>query len=184
MKANQRFIPNYFIFMLLLAACSTDSPRTPEELKKARLDSIQTSIQTQEKMGKEALSREQQTALFKSYQEYYNASGKDTVGLNYLFEAANLAQGLGKYEKAIELFINFHDGFPASHRCDEAVYNIAYIYDARLKNPEKATTYYNKVIELYPNSLWANEAKGALHFVGLSDEEMIRKLDEINKQKP
>jgi tetratricopeptide (TPR) repeat protein len=178
---------NLTFFMLIsavfvISSCQNDAPISPEQAKKARLDSLQIKISELERIGKETLSREQQNNLFKAYQEYYNTSGKDTLALNYLFEAANLAQVLGKYEKAIEYFINFHDGFPASHRCDEAVYNIAYIYDARLKNAEKATTYYNKVIELYPNSLWAQEAKGALHFVGLSDEEMIKKLDELNKK--
>ena len=168
--------------VFLISSCQNDAPISPEQAKKVRLDSLQVKISELERIGKETLSREQQNNLFKAYQEYYNTSGKDTLALNYLFEAANLAQVLGKYEKAIEYFINFHDGFPASHRCDEAVYNIAYIYDARLKNAEKATTYYNKVIELYPNSLWAQEAKGALHFVGLSDEEMIKKLDELNKK--
>ena len=42
--------------------------------------------------------------------------------------------------------------------------------------------YYNKVIELYPNSLWAKEAESALHFVGLSDEETIKKLEAINSK--
>jgi tetratricopeptide (TPR) repeat protein len=168
--------------LFFMVGCGGEAPASAEEKKKELLDSLQVRIIELESIGKESLTRDRQNELFKAYQAYYNSSGKDTISLNYLFEAANLAQVLGKYEKAIDLFINFHDGFPASHRCDEAVYNIAYIYDARLKNAEKAITYYNKVIELYPTSLWAQEAKGALHFVGLSDEEMIKKLDEINKK--
>lgn len=167
---------------MVAVGCKNDQPKGPEEIKKAKLDSLQKRISEMEAIGKEQISRDQQSALFKTYQEYYNTSGKDTISLNYLFEAANLAQVLGKYQKAVDLFINFHDGFPASHRCDEAVFNIAYIYDEKLKNAEKATTYYNKVIELYPNSLWAEEAKAALHFVGLSDEETIKKLEAINSK--
>lgn len=160
--------------------CQNNQPKSPEEIKKVKLDSLQIKINEMEAVGKDQITREQQAALFKTYQEYYNTSGNDTLSLNYLFEAANLAQVLGKYQKAIDLFVNFHDGFPTSHRCDEAVFNIAYIYDEKLKNPEKATLYYNKVIEMYPNSLWAKEAEAALHFVGLSDEEMIKKLEVIN----
>lgn len=119
--------------------------------------------------------------LFKAYQEYYNRHPKDTVALNYLFEAANLAQKLDKHQRAIELFINFQEGFPGSHRCDEAVYNIAYIYDARIQNKEKAKLYYNKVIELYPTSMWADQARGALQIVNMSDEELLKFLNEKNK---
>lgn len=120
--------------------------------------------------------------LFRAYQEYYNAHPRDTVAGNYLFEAANLAQKLDKQQKAIDLFINFHDGFPSSHRCDEAVYNIAYIYDARLGNKKKAAEYYNKVIELYPQSMWAEQARGALKLVNMSNEELLRYLKEKNNQ--
>jgi len=119
--------------------------------------------------------------LLRAYQEYYNRHTTDTVAGNYLFEAALIAQILNKHDKAIELFTNFHDGFPNSARCDKAVYNIAYIYDARLNNKEKAILYYNKVIELYPNSMWANEAKGALKLVNMSDAELIKYLEEKNK---
>lgn len=119
--------------------------------------------------------------LLRAYQEYYNQHTTDTIAGNYLFEAAIMAQKLDKNEKAIELFLNFHDGFPNSSRCDKAAYNIAYIYDARLNNKEKATLYYNKVIELYPTSIWANEAKAALRIVNMSDEELIKYLEEKNK---
>ena len=119
--------------------------------------------------------------LFKAYQEYYNRHPKDTVALNYLVEAANLAQKLDKQQRAIELFVNFQESFPTSHRCDEAVYNIAYIYDARIQNKEKAALYYNKVIELYPTSMWADQARGALQIVNMSDEELLKFLNEKNK---
>ncbi|MFM9985026.1 MAG: tetratricopeptide repeat protein [Flavobacteriales bacterium] len=128
-----------------------------------------------------AFDRTRTLRLFKAYQEYYNRHPKDTVALNYLFEAANLAQKLDKHQRAIELFINFQDGFPTSHRCDEAVYNIAYIYDARIGNKEKAKLYYNKVIELYPTSMWAEQARGALQIVNMSDEELLKFLEEKNK---
>ena len=128
-----------------------------------------------------AFDRTRTLRLFKAYQEYYNKHPQDTVALNYLFEAANLAQKLDKHQRAIELFINFQEGFPGSHRCDEAVYNIAYLYDARIGNKEKASLYYNKVIELYPQSMWAEQAKGALKILNMSDEELLKYLQEKNK---
>ncbi len=118
--------------------------------------------------------------LFRAYQEFYNAHPKDTVAGNYLFEAANLAQKMDKHQRAIELFITFHDGFPGSHRCDDAVYNVAYIYDAKLNDKQKATEYYKKVIELYPQSMWAEQARGALLLVNMSDEELLKFLKEKN----
>jgi hypothetical protein len=46
--------------------------------------------------------------------------------------------------------------------------------------PAKATTQYNKVIELYPESPWAEQSRQALHLVGKSDEEVLQFLKEKN----
>ncbi|MFN0031853.1 MAG: tetratricopeptide repeat protein [Flavobacteriales bacterium] len=129
-----------------------------------------------------AFNRTRALRLFKDYQDYYNKHPHDTVAGNYLFQAGDLAQKLGKQERAIELFIGFVEGFTASHRCDEAVYNVAYIYDARLGDKQQAKKYYNKVIELYPQSMWAHEAQGALRILSMSDEELRKFLKEQNQQ--
>jgi tetratricopeptide (TPR) repeat protein len=127
-----------------------------------------------------AFDRTRALRLFRVYQDYYNQHPKDTVAGNYLFEAANLAQKLDKNQRAIELFINFHDGFRNSDRCDDAVYNVAYIYDAKLNDKKKAAEYYNKVIEMYPQSMWAEQARGALQILNMTDKELIEFLRQKN----
>lgn len=118
--------------------------------------------------------------LLRAYQDYYNRNPQDSLALSFLFEAGKVADALGKYEKAIELFANYHDGTQEVTRKAEAAYLVAFIYDAHLQQPKEATKQYNKVIELYPNSPWAAQAKQALHLVGKSDEELLRFLKEKN----
>jgi len=120
--------------------------------------------------------------LLKAYQDYYNKHSKDSLGLAYLFEAGRVADAMGKYEKAVDLLINYHDAVANIDKRAEAAYLVAFIYDAHLHDTNKAIQYYNKVIDLYPNSTWAEQAKAALHLVGKSDEELLKFLQEKNKQ--
>lgn len=120
--------------------------------------------------------------LLRAYQTYYNQHPQDSLGKAFLFEAARVADALGKYDKAIELLGNYHDGIEDKNKKAEAAYLVAFIYDAHMKNEKKAIDYYNKVIQLYPETPWAEQAKSALHLVGKSDEELLRFLKEKNKQ--
>lgn len=158
------------------AKTSQDNPANSDPLlieindmeKKAKLDSV--------------MDRAVGLRLLRAYQEYYNKHPKDSLGRAYLFEAARVADAMGKYQKAIDLLVNYHDGMENIHKKAEAVYMIAFIYDAHLHNEKKAIEYYNRVIELYPKSTWAEQAKSALHLVGKSDEELLDFLKEKNSQ--
>jgi tetratricopeptide (TPR) repeat protein len=120
--------------------------------------------------------------LLRAYQTYYNQHPQDSLGKAFLFEAARVADAMGKYDKAIELLGNYHDGISDKNKKAEAAYLVAFIYDAHLHNEKKAIDYYNKVIQLYPESPWAEQAKSALHLVGKSDEELLKFLKEKNNQ--
>lgn len=120
--------------------------------------------------------------LLQAYQTYYNKNGKDSLSLHYLFEGARVADALGKYQKSIDMLANYHDLIGDENKKAEAAFLVAFIYDAHLKDSKSAIEYYNKVIERYPKSQWADQAKAALHLVNKSDEDLIKFLDEKNKK--
>ncbi|MFM7726848.1 MAG: hypothetical protein ACKO7B_09105, partial [Flavobacteriales bacterium] len=62
----------------------------------------------------------------------------------------------------------------------EAAYLVAFIYDAHMHMSSKAIKQYNKVIELYPQSPWAQQARQALPLVGKTDEELLQFIREKN----
>jgi tetratricopeptide (TPR) repeat protein len=175
-----------------MAACSsgTDSKgaeesttlASAEDAAKASTDPLMLEIRTMEARTRKdsVLDRASGLRLLRAYQDYYNKHPQDTAALNYVFEAGRVAVALEKYEKAIELFANFHDGSANRQRRAEAAYLVAFIYDTHLHLPSKATAQYNKVIELYPESPWAPQSRQALHLVGKSDEELLQFLKEKN----
>jgi tetratricopeptide (TPR) repeat protein len=171
---------------ILIAACNNPSdPATAPSVKenpelKLLKDDIE-KMETQVKAGGDSVDRALANQLLRSYQDYFNKAEKDSIAYEYLFKASTLADGIGKYPKAVELLVNFHDGVKSVDRRAEAAYLIAFIYDAHIKNPEKAALYYNKVIETYPTSKWALQATDALKIVNMSDADLIKFLQEKNK---
>ena len=173
-----------------LFACGQGEQQSAEEKKvletvdnpKPVLDPALVEIRSMEQRARKdtVLDRTTGLRLLRAYQDYYNRNPQDSLALSFLFEAGKVADALGKYDKAIELFANYHDASKDVSSKAEAAYLVAFIYDAHMHQSKDATKQYNKVIELYPNSTWAGQAKQALHLVGKSDEELLRFLKEKN----
>lgn len=176
---------SYLLLVFFFSCDSTQHPSTNSNSSPA-LSAIQSEIEKLELRSKSdsALTRPEALRLLNIYQDRYNLTPSDSISISGLFEAARIADGLGKFDKAIELLGVFHDATKDSDKRAEAAFLVAFIYDAHLKNVNKATDYYNKVIQLYPTSSWAQQAKDALHLVGKSDEELIRFLEDKSRQKP
>ena len=176
---------------ITLASCSNDGSgankedsttlATAEDPSKA-VDPLMLEIRSMEARTRKdtVMDRAAGLRLLRAYQDYYNKHPQDTAALNYIFEAGRVAVSLEKFEKAVELFANFHDGSVNRVRRAEAAYLVAFVYDNHLHLPSKATTQYNKVIELYPESPWAEQSRQALRLVGKTDEEILQFLKEKN----
>ncbi|MFM7726975.1 MAG: tetratricopeptide repeat protein, partial [Flavobacteriales bacterium] len=115
----------YYIYViavaLFFATCSDgDSARPGEEITLASsekpgevvTDPLLLEIKTMEGRTQKdtVLDRAAGLRLLRAYQDYYNKHPQDTTALNYLFEAGRVADALGKYDKAVELLANYHDG--------------------------------------------------------------------------
>jgi len=176
---------------IALASCSNDAANekkeqsttlaTAEDPNKA-LDPLMLEIRSMEARTRKdtVMDRAAGLRLLRAYQDYYNKHPQDTAALNYVFEAGRVAVSLEKYDKAVELFANFHDGSTNRIRRAEAAYLVAFVYDNHLHLPSKAITQYNKVIELYPESPWSEQARQALPLVGKTDEQLLQFLKDRN----
>ena len=173
-----------------LFACGQGEQQSAEEKKvletvdnpKPVLDPALVEIRSMEQRARKdtVLDRTTGLRLLRAYQDYYNRNPQDSLALSFLFEAGKVADALGKYDKAIELFANYHDASKDVSSKAEAAYLVAFIYDAHMHQSKDATKQYNKVIELYPESPWAAQSRQALHLVGKSDEELLKFLQEKN----
>jgi len=185
MKNFSRFFGAILVVSFLLSCGGENEHKTPAEIsKEEQKTSWEKEIkELEEKMAasKDSMPRTVATDLLAHYVDYINAYHNDSASVRFTYEAANVAAGLGKFQKSIELLSNYHDGYPNAKERDRAVYLIAFLYDSQLHDEKNAIKFYNKVIELYPNSPYAKQAQDALRWVGLSEEEILKKIEEINK---
>jgi outer membrane protein assembly factor BamD (BamD/ComL family) len=168
---------------LLLFACGNSTDSAAEAKEKLREQQLENIKQLESQLGNiETMNPDVAQRLLIAYQDYYNQNHADTICARFLMEGANIAEGTEKYSKAIQLLLNYHDGYTQAPNRDFALYRIGYIYDAKLHDAEKATAFYNRVIEIYPNSKWATEAQAALQLVNMTDEQLIEFLQRKNAQ--
>lgn len=172
-------------FALILFSCNeaTVDPATAQrEQREAMLthqiDSLEKLVMTPD--GE--LNRGLANQLLNTYKEFYNANGQDTISGPYLFKGASIATALGKSNEAIEMLSTYYDTFKTASRRDEALYLMGFIYENHLHDNEKARDFYQRTEKIFPNSLWAEQAKGAMEMMNLSDDELIKYLEEKNNK--
>jgi tetratricopeptide (TPR) repeat protein len=178
---NQIFY-GYFFLMALVSCSEEKSKNDPiafaaEQRRKLLVNKID-SLESILKSNAIVFDRESALKLVQTYQDYYNQNINDTLSGEFLFRAASMSVSLKKPQQAINQLSTYYDVYKTASRRPEALYLIGFVYDSELNNVEKASEYYKRVIEVFPESKWAEQSKGALEFVGLTDDEIIRKLEE------
>lgn len=185
---------NYLILCcltVLLAACGgNDHPADQaenskkEELKsdpaakKRQISDLERAVES-DQTGEDLKLRQK---LLVAYADFVNFHNDDENSAEYLFRAGKLANEIGKPRRAIEYLVNLHDGFPRYERRTEAAFLIGFIYENVLNDREMAEKYYEKVVELYPETQWAEDARLSLQMLYLTDEEKIQKFIKQNNQ--
>lgn len=183
MMQKRDFMKKLFLFtvVILMASCS-ESP-APTIQQDPAMIAMQKTIQDAEqalKLDNEKLNVPAARDLISQYIAYANQYHHDTLAGEFLLRAASLSVGTGNYPQAVDLLINYYDGFPVGKRHAEAAFTVAFVYDEYLKDADRAAKYYQAVIDNHPESEYARQAEGALRLVGMSDEELLKFLEGKN----
>jgi TolA-binding protein len=173
----------FLVIVVLMAACdSGNGDKTSEQSaddKQEILDQIAEYEQHAfaEKVRMDKTAGHQLLILYKKFANNYH---DDPLAAEYLFKAGEIARNLGKYQQALSLFTNVHDGFPDYDKKVETAFIIAFIYDNDLNDREMAQKQYEKVIEFYPDHQFAKDAQARLLTLYMTDEELIKFFKEKN----
>ncbi len=90
------------------------------------------------------------------------------------------AADLHDFNKAIECHEKILEKFPDHTSSPKSMIIIAVTYENELKNLEKAKFYYESFLKKYPGHELAPGVKGALDLLGISDEELEKRILEKN----
>lgn len=177
-----RILPLLFLFLACNSSSeksggSSDGATEEQQSMRASITQLEHQLKAKGEVLDVALGRE----LLSSYVSYSNKFHADTLASEFMMRGASLAVGLGKFPQAVELLINYYDGYPNSSRRAEAAFTVAFIYDEHLRNPDKAAQYYQAVIDNHPGTRYAQEAESALRLVGMTDEQLLEFLKSKNE---
>ena len=82
-----------------------------------------------------------------------------------LLKAGVADENLGNYSDALKTYKLFEEDYNDSLIAEQLYYNMASVYEST-KNIAKAREYYNKVINTYPQSVYARRAKKRVFLLG------------------
>ena len=186
-----------FISVLLFTLASCSESENPDSSADQEVSNdIQTNEQRQseiQEMEKEisgAVKTERSSVLdakadrlLKRYRDYITLNPRDSITSEYLFRAADLSVGMGKYDAAIAYIDRLHADFPKFRKSVEMHLFKGFIYETYLNDHAKAVSAYTKLIEKYPNHRLASDARASIDNLTLSEEELIEKFKKINADK-
>jgi outer membrane assembly lipoprotein YfiO len=157
--------------VFLLVACKS---------RKEKLsDDIGTNEQKLFSDSTHALNNQAAEDLLKMYGEYSEKYPQDSLASAYLFKAADLSNGLRKYNEAIQLYSQFREKYPNDKKAAACLFLQAFIYDNNMKETEKAKKLYAEFLKKYPSHELAPSAKASLDQLnsGLSNEDLIKMFE-------
>ncbi|UCH82730.1 MAG: tetratricopeptide repeat protein [Candidatus Latescibacterota bacterium] len=141
------------------------------EIYQDKLDSLQVAQSQYDRVGQqyanspyagEALKRSISISKYMRLQESIAAGGAEgSAAVQFDLAEIQLFQ-FNNYEKALEGYRKVLDDFPDSDLAPKAAYAIAYIYDDRLEDREQARQAYEFLMNRYPGSQQAEQARDKL----------------------
>jgi len=169
-------------FLAAFASCKNGTDNGKVQTKR---DSLLNNIQQLEKQisGTQALDMKLGASIVKAYLDFYKAFPKDANTADYLFKAGDVSMNLKQSQKAIEIFDNVYQMYPAYKKASFALFLEGFIYETQLDDISSAKEKYNKVVKEYPNSKIAEDAKASIANLGKSDAELIKEFEVKNKVK-
>jgi TolA-binding protein len=179
------------VALFFLASCKSESDKANEKAAQdsvvkmqARQNYVQAVKHAEDSMrasGK--YDQKLAVATIKAYNDFTVMFPNDSLTPEYLFRAADLAQGTHNYQQAavyLETIIEKHKGYP---KYVDACFVAAYVYDSYLENvnhgDDRARQLYNFVITNYPNTSYAEQSKVLVNYVGKPDSVLLN--DIMNK---
>lgn len=140
------------LVMIAMTACKPSAERDFETLKK-QSDEFWANKQN-------LLDKKKGYAMDKAYKDFAAKYPNDTNTASVLYKDADLHHRvLGNSDEAIVEFEQVYTRFPNYHKAAEAAFQEGFIYDNELGNYPMARKCYQLIVEKYPKSEFADQAK-------------------------
>lgn len=172
----------FFISLILILGCQNQK----EKIEDAKSAILKTIDSTEHILLKNAatlvINTQQADKLIDFYGIYINKFPKDSLSATLLLKKADLQTNVKKHREAVTSYTQFLNTFPKHPKTDMALFLTGFTYDNYLDKKDSAKYFYSKIINEYPQSQFADDAKALTENIGLSDMEIIRKFEKQNNR--
>ena len=146
----------------------TDCVRSLAEAK--RMDSI---LMRQNEVDPPSANK-----AIKAFTDYAYYCQNDSLSPVFLIKSAQVARTINNHQQAKVVLDACIENYPKFRDRPAALFLLAQLYDedTHLNNETEARRIYEQIITEYPKSDWAVSAKGAIKFLGKTDEEIIKEF--------
>lgn len=187
-----------YILLLFVCACSDKSPQRETTQQKDSSASISKSnknfisdckalLREAKKMDSILLSQTEihfpsANKAIVAFADFANYCHQDSLTPVYLIKCAQVARAIENIPQAKLVLDKCIQDYPKFENRPAAIFLLAQLYDedTYLNNEAEAKKLYLQIIEEYPKSDWALSAKGAISFLGKSDEQIMQELKKKN----
>lgn len=156
--------------MVIAAACNRVVKTTEEDVKKAEAALFNDNLTTNVEAVPSAIE------VFSKYAE----ENPDAANASeYLFKAFEVAVNTKQDPKqSIELAERFLKAYPKSDKAPVALFMLAsFVYEDQLGDLDQARAAYQRVVDEYPESPFANDAEVSIQHLGMTPEELIKMFE-------
>ena len=132
------------------------------------------------------INKQTAAQAIKAFTDFADYCHNDSLAPIYYLKTAQVARAIENIPLAKEVLERCLQKHPHFRNKPAALFFLAQLYDEPnyLNNEQEALRLYQQIVDEYPRSEWAMSARGAMQFIGKTDEEMIKEFDRRNKQKP
>ncbi|MDR2836868.1 MAG: tetratricopeptide repeat protein [Bacteroidales bacterium] len=129
----------------------------------------------------EAINAELANDALKKYEEYVNTFPEDSLSPELLYKASLIAYGMDDFTKATSFLERIENKYTSYQKYGTVLFQHAFILENGIHDKNSAKQYYQKFINTFPNHVLTEDAKNALIYIDLTDEELLKLFESNNK---
>ena len=122
--------------------------------------------------------QEAASSLLRQYAAFANGFRGDSLAPLFLMRRADLLEGKGAAEAAVGQWIDVAEGFPRSALAPQAIFRVGFARETALTDTLGALEAYSELMQVYPESPWAEQAGLAAQWLTFREDQVGGALEQ------
>ena len=161
--------------MVVMVGCQNQGKKvTEKDVKKAEEALFNEDMSTNKDAVPDAVA---------TFSQYAEQNAEDAKAPEYLFKAFEISVNTKQdAQQSIDLCNRLLTNYPEFDKNPVALFMLAsFVYDEQMHDMDKARETYQRVVDQYPNSPFANDAKISITQLGMTPDELIKMFESEEK---